>query len=221
MKSSPTVVETGSGHGVDLAQPSASQITVVDIVHTLAMCPHFLGAVNTHYSIAQHLLSVFELVQALQVKEADRACLFYFISHSHIPYLGDIPKQALHLYSLQKVLADVIRKLHNIVRKHIEDHHNLSGSLLVNPGMDGAWALVKVTKVLRAYEGFHLLQGGGWTMSVESSEVVDLSKLLWDRLRYRFEFDKPPPFMHSRDAHAKLLARVNDLLSSLRKSAVA
>lgn len=216
MKSS-TAVETGLGMVVDLAQPSQSQIVVVDIIHALAQTPRFLGATYPKYSIAQHVVLIMDLLDALGVK---RMGLVYFIEQSHVPYIGDIPKQAQQLLSLQKPLTDIIRKLHGVVRKHLEEHYRLpAGSLTWLPAEHKA--LEDLQAVVRAYEAFHLLQGGGWSMQIDMTRVVELTKLVWSRRNVRFDFDKPPPRMEDQQAQYQLMVRVNGAIESLQKSAAA
>jgi hypothetical protein len=218
MKRPLTAVETGSGLSLDLAQPSVSQISVIDIVHSLAMTPRLLGAVNNRYSIAQHVLHMFDLLTARGVS-ADRLCLRYFVTQSHVPYIGDIPSQVLKLHAMTSVLADLIRKLHYAVRKHIEERYSVPTHMFARPNEDESRAVASMSRVLRAYESFHLLQGGGWSMQLEPQELVTVAGVLWEKSKYRLDFDRPPQWMDERTAHAKLLNRVNELITTPKSAA--
>jgi hypothetical protein len=217
MKSPATAVETGLGMLVDLAQPSPSQICLVDIVHALAQTPRLLGATHPRYSIAQHVVLMMDLLEAMGMK---RMGLLYFVQQSHVPYIGDIPRQAQQLISLQKVLTDIIRKLHNVVRKHLEEHYRL-------PPGSFTWvtaehvALENLQGIVRAYEAFHLLQGGGWSMQIDMTRVASFSNLVRNRRNFIFDFDKPPRRMEDQQAQYELLVKVNGAIETLQKSAAA
>jgi hypothetical protein len=221
MQQNTTAVESGTGLVLDLSAPRQSQMSLTDIVHALTLVPRFLGGVNQSYSIAQHILLMFELLEATKQPFVKRACLMYFIAHSHIPYIGDVPPQLTRLLELRDRLSRIITRIHLVFARHLVALHNFDpvACQALTPTCEEAILIERLSIVTKAYESFHLLNGGGWTMSKNSAHLlVDVSSELWKASRYVFSFDKMPVTVDSKVVQSKLLKAVDELCQSLPKA---
>ena len=213
MKTSNTV-ESGSGLLLDIMHPSVTQIALTDVVHALAMTPRFLGAVNTRYSIGQHLLLMWDLIRA-RVLCPEQMFLKYFVSRSHIASIGDVPPALQHVLQIRPTLMRVVSKLHECLEKHIQGAYGVPISVFAILSKDADEYLQMLRQIVRAYEAFHLLQSGGWSMRVEPKQLVDFSKLLWESSQFRFDFGQPPALMEEREVQARLITRVTACCTAL------
>lgn len=216
-----TVVESGSGLVLDLSAPRPSQMSVTDIVHSLSQVPRFLGGATQPYSIAQHILLMFELMEAMKLPCVSRACLMYFIAHSHVPYIGDVPPQLSRLLELQNRLSRIITRIHLTFGRHITALHNLDPVVCqaLSWDSDEMKLIERLSIVTKAYESFHLLSAGGWTMSKNAAGLlVDVSSELWKASRYVFTIDKTPVVIDSKAVQSKLLKAVDELCQSFPKA---
>lgn len=228
-----TTIESSSGIALDLVQPDQAHVSLPDIVHSLAMQPRLLGATSQRYSIAQHLLTVHELLHALQYDGRHRAFVLYFISRSHAAFIGDVPASLYNQLALQAYFTKLLHKLHACVAKHMQAVYQIDGDLTSalrapNPALtDPSWwarpALTDVLDVISAYETFHLLQGGGWSLQRNDMprKLEKVAKDAWAATKYRFAFDTPPRVQQESAVQAELLKKIAETCSNLRQGVAA
>lgn len=211
-----TSVESGTGLVLDLVHPEMSQMSLTDVVHALAFTPKFLGAVNQPYSVGQHILLMFELLDATRRPDAKRMALMYFITHAHVPYTGDIPPQLTRMLDLRDRLPRIFARIHSCFAKHLISVYALDPTIHQAFNVEDAKVVTKLSLVTKAYEAFHLLTSGGWTMTRDASGMmVDVASELWKSARYVFTLDKPPDVLDPKVVHAKLLKTVDELCRAL------
>lgn len=217
-----TIVESGSGLALDLLQPQPSQVVLTDIVHALAMQPRLLGAVSQRYSIAQHLLLVYDLLHALAQPKWQKTFVLYFISKSHVPFVGDIPPALREQLALQSNLAKQLTRIHICVAQHLQSVYGLeSGTLQVTRAPPLDLLTISTLEVITAYETYHLMQGGGWSLRPDdiSRKVEAVVKVAWNASKYRFGFDTPPRVLAENAVQSDLLKRLTAVCTFLRKEA--
>lgn len=99
------VVTMVSGREVSLLHPVASDIVIEDIAHHLAMQCRWVGAVRTHYSVAQHSVCVAGLCPP-------EARLWGLLHDASEAYLGDVStplKQAPFMAGYRAIEAQLQR----------------------------------------------------------------------------------------------------------------
>lgn len=77
-----------SGHEIDLLNPTARDINLADIAHSLSMQARFNGHTREFYSVAQHSVLVSEYVDELGGSSKDRRSAL--MHDAHEAYMGDI-----------------------------------------------------------------------------------------------------------------------------------
>jgi hypothetical protein len=81
-------LDTGSGKRVDFSNPTASDISVIDIAAALSKICRFGGHAREFYSVAQHAVLVRDLVTAASRPDLALAALHH---DSHEAYICDLP----------------------------------------------------------------------------------------------------------------------------------
>jgi len=78
-------IRTFTGKWMDVFNPTADMIDIRDIAHALACTPRFAGHLPKFYSVAQHSIMCYDMVD----KEFELVALLHDASEA---YLLDIPK---------------------------------------------------------------------------------------------------------------------------------
>lgn len=114
------LVPTYTGQLVDLLAPKPEQITREAIAHHLAQIARWVGATQTHFSVAQHSLLVSEAVRL------PRAKLHALLHDAHEFVLGDITRPTEDaLEWLAPGAGRAIRQIKNNLDEAIWQHFDL------------------------------------------------------------------------------------------------
>lgn len=80
--------QTVTGKLIFFMNPAADQISIYDIAHNLSNQCRYNGALDDHYSVAQHSVYVAEYMERLG--KSKKQCLKALLHDAHEAYLGDI-----------------------------------------------------------------------------------------------------------------------------------
>jgi hypothetical protein len=138
------VIETYTGTGFDLLDPSPADVRLVDIAAGLAHTCRFGGHCDQFYSVAQHSLHVSEQF------ESDRLRTVALFHDAAEAYMGDVPRPFKSQYDLfEEVESEILATVWE--------------ALGVEPPTDDEWSQVmEADDQLLAYEAQQLLEDGSW-----------------------------------------------------------
>lgn len=115
-----TTIITHSGKHLDLANPKADQISILDIAHALSQICRFAGNTQGFYSVAQHCCYVSEFVESKYKFSA-------LLHDAAEAYISDIPtpfkKLVPGIAAAEKVVSDAIGKKFGANHMHSEEVH--------------------------------------------------------------------------------------------------
>jgi len=145
------VIETYTGTGFDLLDPSPADVRLADIAAGLAHTCRFGGHCEQFYSVAQHSLHVCEEFEADRIK---RISLFHDAAEA---YMGDVPRPFKSQYDLfENVESEILEVIWE--------------ALGVEPPNAEEWEQVmEADDQLLAYEAQNLLEDGSW--AADSSDL--------------------------------------------------
>lgn len=166
-------VETHSGRCVNLVEPRAESICIIDIAWSLSRQARFNGhTLGDHpYSVAQH--SVYVADKVLDATKDRRAALHALLHDAHEAYMGDIVTPLKRVPRVMHVVEDIERALQHVIR----EAHGM------NPPSKQVQQIIHLYDLQAlAVEAYNLMpsQGADWALPPVELDVLE-------------EFDLPMP----------------------------
>jgi hypothetical protein len=128
----PYCPETFYGRSFNLLNPLAADVDLRDIAHSLARQTRFTGHTAHHYSVAEHCLWVWKLIERVFPSEY-MLQLQAQLHDAHEAYTGDISgpmKVAMRAFG-----SDALDTIEDNVQQVVSDHFRLPAMRVIWPGM--------------------------------------------------------------------------------------